>query len=139
MAHVRQFDTGATRDDLASKPDYEGYLSPQVLERYGRYMLEHQTCADGSLRASDNWQLGIPKDEYIKSAFRHFMVWWWAHRNPGALKDTIIEEALCALLFNTMGYLHEMLKTPRPHPWSSAWWCYQHQCDPTLCGCPRDS
>lgn len=105
MAHVRQFDTGATRDDLASKPDYEGYLSPLVIERFGQYMLAHQHTSTG-LRASDNWQLGIPEDEYIKSAWRHFHAWWKAHRS-GQVVD---EEALCALLFNTMGYLHETLK-----------------------------
>ena len=112
MAHMRQFDTGATRDDLSSKPDFEGYLSPLVIERYGCYMLAHQTCADGSKRVSDNWQLGIPKEEYIKSAWRHFLMWWMAHRSPDydGKREQLIEESLCALLFNVMGYLHVSLK-----------------------------
>ena len=115
MAHVRQFDTGATRDDLAQKADYEGYLSPVVIERYGRYMLAHQICADGSPRASDHWQLGIPRDEYIKSAWRHLQMWWTMHRSGKVSPLTehgavILEDALCALLFNTIGYLHETLK-----------------------------
>ena len=101
---MRQFDTGATRDELSDKPDYEGYLSPLVIERFGRYMVAHQDTPTGR-RASDNWQLGIPRDEYIKSAWRHFLVWWKAHRS-----HQVDEEALCALLFNTMGYLHEHLK-----------------------------
>ena len=104
MAHVRTFGTGATRDEMAQKPDYEGYLSPLVIERFGRYMLEHQQTPNGP-RASDNWQLGIPKTEYIKSAWRHLHAWWRAHRS-----NQVDEEALCALLFNTMGYLHESLK-----------------------------
>ena len=111
MAHMRQFDTGATRNDLDEKYDYEGFLSPQVLWRFGQYMHEHRQQLDGTLRASDNWQLGIPKDEYIKSAFRHFMVWWWAHRNTGMLTNKAIEDALCALLFNIQGYLHETIKS----------------------------
>lgn len=104
MAHVRQFDTGATRDDLTSKPDYEGYLSPLVIERFGQYMLAHQETPTGR-RASDNWQLGIPKDEYMKSLLRHVVAVWLAHRRGWA-----DEEALCAILFNTQGYLHETLK-----------------------------
>lgn len=105
MAHVRQFSTRATRDDLSSKPDYEGYLSPLVIERFGRYMLGHQTCADGSQRASDNWQLGIPKDEYIKSLLRHVLAVWLAHR-----RGEVDEDAWCAILFNSQGYLYESLK-----------------------------
>lgn len=106
MAHMRQFDTGATRDD-DGKPDYEGYLSPLVIERFGQYMLAHQQTPAGP-RASDNWQLGIPKDEYIKSAWRHFLTWWILHRAKITTDETC--EALCALLFNVMGYLHETLK-----------------------------
>jgi len=33
------------------------------------------------------------------------MAWWLAHRGGGNP-----EEALCALLFNAQGYLHEMLR-----------------------------
>lgn len=104
MAHVRTFESGATRDELAQKPDYEGYLSPLVIERFGQYMLEHQQTPDGP-RASDNWQLGIPKDEYIKSFFRHAITVWKAHRN-----GQVDQAAWCAIMFNAMGYLHESLK-----------------------------
>ena len=80
-------------------------------------MTKHREQNDGSLRASDNWQKGIPEDQYMKSAFRHFMDWWKGHRGF-AVADGI-EEAICALLFNAMGYLHERLKkhssaTPLP-------------------------
>ena len=109
MMAIRTFDTGATRDTDVKKPDYEGFLSPLVIERYGQFMMNHQKQADGSIRASDNWQKGVPKDVYIKSGFRHFMDWWKFHRGDRRRKD-IIEEALCALMFNVMGYLHEHLK-----------------------------
>jgi hypothetical protein len=104
---MRHFNTGATRDDDLTKLDYEGFLSPLVLERFAEYMNKHRKQADGKLRASDNWQKGIPRDAYIKSAWRHFIDVWKFHRGLKG-RDTM-EEALCALIFNTMGYLHEIL------------------------------
>jgi len=111
---MRQFDTGATRDTDVGKPDYEGFLSPLVLERFGKYMDKHRHQADGKVRDSDNWQKGIPRDAYIKSAFRHFVDVWKEHRGIST-KDGI-EEALCALMFNIMGYLYEYLKSCKTDP-----------------------
>ena len=108
----RTFDTGATRDLDAGKPDYEGFLSPLVIEAFGRYMTKHRKMADGSIRASDNWQKGIPFGVYMKSAWRHFMAWWSAHRWGGG----DVEEAICALIFNAQGYLHELLRNKRDLP-----------------------
>ena len=105
---VRTFDTGATRDLDASKLDFEGFLSPVVLERYAEYMHKHRIQPDGALRDSDNWQKGIPKTAYMKSGWRHFFDWWLAHR--GFASRDGIEEAVCALLFNAMGYLSVLLK-----------------------------
>ena len=105
---MRTFDTGATRDTDQGKLDYEGFLSPLVLRRFAEYMHKHRLQADGALRASDNWQKGIPMDAYMKSGWRHFMEWWTLHRNPNTVGD--MEEALAALLFNVQGYLHELLK-----------------------------
>lgn len=105
---MRQFETGATRDSDETKDDYEGYLSPLVLRRYAEYMTKHRVQADGKLRDSDNWQRGIPREAYMKSAWRHFMDWWMWHR--WKVSRDGVEEALCALMFNVMGYLHEMLR-----------------------------
>ena len=110
---VRTFETGATRSQDKGRPDYEGYLSPLVIERFGEYMLKHQVQSDGTIRSSDNWQRGITLDSYIKGAFRHFMHWWqrhrgWPVRDPHAAAD--VEEDICALIFNCQGYLHEILK-----------------------------
>src|ERR1022692_3756819 len=77
---VRQFSTGATRDAEGDKFDYEAFLSPLVLQRYAAYMHKHRKQSDGKLRDGDNWAKGIPKDAYIKSAWRHFMDWWLQHR-----------------------------------------------------------
>ena len=114
---MRQFDSGATRDDDTSKPDYEGFISPLVVVRFGEYMSKHRVQADGKLRDSDNWQKGLPQSDYIESAFRHFIDWWRIHRTRMEemegdvwLYDDDLEEALCALMFNVMGYLHEHLK-----------------------------
>ena len=104
MTDIRTFETGATRDIDTDKYDYEGFLSPLVMERFAKYMHQNRLQKDGSLRASDNWQKGIPLNVYIKSAWRHFMEWWKAHRS-----GRVDEEALCALLFNVQGYLHEVL------------------------------
>ena len=105
---MRKFATGTTRDTAEGKFDYEGFLSPWVLERFARYMHKHRKQADGQLRDSDNWQKGIPKDVYIKSIFRHFMDLWFGHRGDFSQEGT--EEALCALMFNVQGYLFELLK-----------------------------
>lgn len=103
---MRTFNTGATRDSDDTKLDYEGFLSPFVLERYAQYMHSHRKQADGKLRDSDNWQKGIPKDAYMKSMWRHFFSVWKGHRT-----GKIPQEELCALLFNVMGLLHEELKS----------------------------
>lgn len=105
---MRKFDSGATRDTDFNKPDYEGFLSSIVIKRYGEYMKKHRVQSDGNIRDSDNWQKGIPKDAYIKSLFRHFMELWFEHR--GFESSEGVEDALCALMFNSMGYLHETLK-----------------------------
>lgn len=108
---MRTFETGAIRDTDADKLDYEGFLSPLVLRRYALYMHAHRIQSDGTLRSSDNWQKGIPRDAYMKSGFRHFMDWWDAHRSEAgvAAGGTEVDEAICALLFNAMGYLHELI------------------------------
>lgn len=108
---VRTFETGATRDTDEGKHDYEGFFSPLVLRQRAAYMHRHRTQSDGSLRDSDNWQKGIPRDQYMKSAFRHLMDWWRLHRSDDIGDDA--EEAICALMFNCEGYLHEMLRGER--------------------------
>jgi hypothetical protein len=105
---IRTFESGATRDTSQGKLDYEGFLSPIVLKRYAEYMHKNRIQSDGTFRASDNWKKGIPREEYMKSGFRHFMDWWSLHRGYEGRGD--MEEALCALMFNVQGYLYEYLK-----------------------------
>ena len=112
---MREFKTGATRDDDTAKPDYEGFLSPLVIRRYGEYMTKHRVQADGKLRDSDNWQKGIPLTAYMKSLWRHVVDLWTMHRASSSNESVaefehLAEEALCAIIFNASGYLHEMEK-----------------------------
>lgn len=107
MAEVRRFESGATRDTAEGKFDYEGFLSPLVIEEYARYMHANRVLPDGTLRAADNWQLGIPLVAYAKSLWRHHMAFWKAHR--GHPDTDPIRESLCAIIFNASGYLHEIL------------------------------
>ena len=107
---MREFKSGATRDNDDEKMDYEGFLSPLVLKQFGRYMHKHRKQADGKLRDSDNWQKGMPKDAYMKSLIRHNMDLWLVHRGYSEEARESIKDALCAIMFNSMGYLFEILK-----------------------------
>lgn len=110
MSSVRQFETGATRSPLENKLQYEGFFSPLVLRRRAQYMHKHRYQSDGNVREADNWQKGMPLNSYMDSGFRHFMDWWLHHRGFDNKTEEPIEEALCALMFNAEGYLHEILK-----------------------------
>lgn len=118
---MQTFDTGATRSNDEEKNDYEGFLSPRVIEAYGDYMHHHRKQADGVLRDSDNWQKGMPLPKYMKSLWRHFLHLWKLHRGL-VVKDeddghlVTKQEALCAILFNVMGYLHVSLGMPVEQP-----------------------
>lgn len=109
---TRTFDTGANRDTDEGKLDYEAFLSPLVLERYAQYLHEHRKLPDGTLRGGDNWQKGMPLSVYMKSGWRHFHAWWAIHRGwwSGTTRKKRLEDAICAVIFNASGYLHEHLK-----------------------------
>jgi hypothetical protein len=107
---MRHFETGATRDTDDGKLDYEGFLSPYVLESFAQYMHKNRIQADGALRDSDNWQKGIPIEAYMKSMWRHFMAVWRGYRATGHPVQRMSTDDLNALLFNVMGMLHELTK-----------------------------
>ena len=112
---MRKFDTGATRDTDDGKFDLEGFLCPLALERYAQYMHKHRKQADGKIRASDNWQRGLPIAECIKSMFRHFVDLWKLNRGYAAVdqKDghyVSMEEACCAMIFNNFSILSTLEK-----------------------------
>jgi len=55
--------------------------------------------------------LVIYKTGFIRKTQRHFLDWWMEHRGLPSREG--LEDALCALLFNVSGYLHETLKDKR--------------------------
>jgi hypothetical protein len=90
-----------------------------VTREFGRYMHEHRVQADGVIRDSDNWQKGIPKDAYVKSLVRHVEDVKLIHRGYPATDfttgaDVSMKDALCAVLFNVQGLLHEILTSEIP-------------------------
>lgn len=132
---MREFETGATRDTDNGKLDFEGFFSPLALFEVAKYLHRHRVQADGTYRDSDNWQKGMDLNVYAKSEWRHHFAFWAIHRglivyeerkpdgevethllteetehkNPGWKRVTIID-ALCGIVFNSLGYLHEYLK-----------------------------
>lgn len=109
----QQFATGATRSGDAHKIDYEGHISPIVLRIFGEYMHAHRVQADGKVRASDNWQAGIPLHKYLKSQQRHSLDYHTAWRgtvtiSPDTGKPQTLGELACAELFNVMGKILEL-------------------------------
>lgn len=114
MTAIRKFETGATRDVDTDKLKYEGFIDPLVDKRFAEYMHVHRKQKDGSLRAPDNWQKGIPTEAYGDSLVRH-VVDFRLHFDDYADEavDADIESVLCAIIFNARGYLFEVLKAKR--------------------------
>ncbi len=111
---VREFPSGATRDNEAGKLNYEGFFSPIVLERYAEYLHKHRRQTDGTLRDADNWQKGMPVEVFMESLLRHVIDVWKLHRGYVAVdrktgEHVDIEDALCAAMFNVQGYLFMLL------------------------------
>lgn len=118
---LRQFTSGATRNLDTNKYDYEGFLSPLVIEAFGKYMHSHRLQKDGKMRDSSNWKKGIPDEVYMKSMWRHFFDVWKLYSGHEVLSpedghSVNREEALCAVLFNVQGMLHEILKHSKDRP-----------------------
>jgi len=99
---MRTFEGGATRDDCDEKPEFASFLSPIVLRAFGRFMMKHNTQADGKKRSMSNWKSGIPRKVYLESMFRHFVDVWEEISEPpaGDAMQERLEDALCAMLFN---------------------------------------
>ena len=110
VSPTRVFSSGAFRDQDTDKYDYEGFLCPLVMTRFAEHMHENRTLADETTRASDNWQKGIPHSVYMKSLWRHLMAVWRDHRGVSEDEGEGLESALCGVIFNAQGYLHEVLK-----------------------------
>lgn len=111
---MRTFGTGATRDANTDKLDFMGFDSPLVNKRFAQYMHLHRKQADGTMRGSSNWKLGIDKAAYVESLIRHVedvKLHWDGYSDEAVDQD--LESVLCAVLFNAKGLLFELLKAKR--------------------------
>ena len=112
---VRMFETGATRDGTPGKYEYARFMDPRVLREYAGYMHRNRFQKDGSVRDPDNWKKGITRQAYMDSLQRHVIDLWELHdyghaTRPEDGSEITFSETLCAIMFNAMGYLYEVLK-----------------------------
>lgn len=105
---TRVFVSGAERDLADDKIDIEGHLDFDAIMGYCEYMHKHRFLEDGRVRPPDNWKLGIPIDQYVKSLSRHYMdvVLWHQHKKN---REPILD-ALYGVMFNTIGMIREIKK-----------------------------
>lgn len=110
---LRKSDTGAIRNSDVDKINYQGALSPLVLEAYGAYIQKHSLLPDGTRRNNKNWQnlFGTHEEHRqvcIESAWRHFLDVLMEH--DGYESRDGIDEALGGLMFNIQAYWFSLLK-----------------------------
>ena len=108
---TRLFDTGATRDTATGKFEYAKYLSPFFINGFGRYMNRHQTMADGTKRAGDNWKQGFPDDVLLESFFRHAMDVWMLMKDVDLTDErgerVDLNDAIMGAVFNLQALYHQ--------------------------------
>lgn len=105
---MREFNTGATRNDNSNQLDLEAYIHPLLLTTFGKYMFKHAKQADGTMRAGDNWQKGMPISSYIESKVRHDTDVWLEFRDCDS-RDGIME-GLCGSFFNLQGIIVKLVQ-----------------------------
>lgn len=107
---MRNFQSGATRDNDVNKLDYEAFNNPLVDKRYAEYLHKHRKQADGKMRDGDNWQKLFGEhhtDVCMKSLCRHTVDARLAHR--GYKSEQPLEDLLCAIIFNSKAYLLKLI------------------------------
>lgn len=127
----RKFVTGADRSSDTGKPHPERAWSPLVIRRFAEYMRDHNIPGG---RREDQWQLGFPFESFVDSGWRHFEAWWEIHRGLEATDEkgnaVDIEEALCGLIFNANGYLHQLLLAKLPEEQRTAYLAHVRKANP---------
>lgn len=111
----REFSTGATRDTAIGKMDPARYEDPAVHDAYYRYMHEKQEMPDGTIRAGDNWQKGIPPEELMSSLARHYHDIYLHLKGEGALATEPLDRALCGARFNVHALHRHLIKGTLDH------------------------
>lgn len=112
---LEEFKTGATKSPSTERWAPARFTSAIVLNRYYEFMHKNRFQKDGTVREPDNWKLGIPSKNYFASLDRHFheakLMWEFpetTHYNDASQKLEW-EDTLCAILFNVMGLLFNVL------------------------------
>jgi hypothetical protein len=91
------------------------------------YLSDHRVLPGEKMRDFDNWKKGIPRQVYLDSLVRHTMDLVWTHYNLDEDEFDTHEEKLeglcCAVMFNSMGYLFELLvdKKGDREDWGAEW------------------
>lgn len=96
---MREFETGAHRDDDTEKFDLAEYLSPLAIARFAVYMQKNALKY-----GAGNWRKGIPEEEGLKSKRRHSLLTDLSEYGVVLEPET---DHLCGEFFNIMIKLHE--------------------------------
>lgn len=97
---VRQFETGAIRDNEDGKEDYIETISWTAFRRFSQYMTSKK-----SKYGSGNFKKGIPIESYEKSLLRHVSKYLINKYEGGDLESN--EDHCAAIAFNIFGIMHE--------------------------------
>lgn len=97
---IREFKTGAIRDNDDSKEDYIETISWRAFKRYAKYMTgKKQKYGAG------NFKKGIPIESYEQSLLRHVQKYLENKYEDGQVERE--EDHLSAMVFNIFGIMHE--------------------------------
>jgi hypothetical protein len=130
---MRNFNEKAKRDGLNGKLHPYGFSHPLCDHVFNKYMDYHREQADGQLREPDNWWGGWDRKISLDSLARHvedlkclhagYMVYKQKVDNgeithvvkkgfkpEKGWKEVTEAETVCAIRFNSMAYLLEILK-----------------------------
>ena len=105
---MKRTSKGMLREDKSQKLNYLDYLDPHVLERYARHMKKGELA-----HGRGNWKKGgYPLEEYLESAFRHFVALWANIERSGPLVGSD-EDHAAALMFNIVAFMREQYSSIR--------------------------
>lgn len=113
MSKLRQFSSGAIRDNNENKPNYAGFTSPLILKAFGNYMQKHQILPDGSKRNADNWK-GLFGENHMQVCYEckcrhdHDLALYMDGYGDWA-RDNLLD-VLCAIKFNVDAMIYKIMK-----------------------------
>jgi hypothetical protein len=97
---MRNFTTGAVRDDDSGKEDYIETISWRAMKRYAQYMTGKK-----KKYGQGNFKKGIPIESYEQSLVRHLQKYLVNKYEGGTIEKE--EDHIAAMVFNLFGIMHE--------------------------------